>query len=276
MVGAVEVPAQKESPPENPYIVRYMGVVGNSDYSQAFLFGGSKMDHLCECGCGEIVKWNKREKRWNRFCKGHSARLPEVREKLRARNLGKKHSEETKQKLREINLGKKHSEETKIKCSIASKGRKHSEETKRRMSLIAKNRSVETLQKIATALTGRTITQETKDKIAQSKKGQKPWCTGKKLTEEHILKRTISSIKCRTEEHGYCDQWYDYDYRNDLRGSSCDCGITNMMSLKLFGKQLTNHHKDFNKMNCHPDNFKTVCCSCHPKIHAEKEVKDRK
>ena len=270
MVMTVEVSTQKELQPENPYIVRYMGVVDNSDYSRAFLFGGSKMEYLCECGCGKEVKWDKWKKKWNRFCKGHSARLPEVREKLREANLGKKHSKETKQKLRDINLGKKYSDETKQKISIASKGRKHSEETKAKMSEIAKNRTKETLQKIAEGLKGRTLSKETKEKISQSKKGQKPWCTGKKLTEEHILKRTLNRIKCRTGEDGYCDQWYDYEYRNDLRGSACEmCGITNMLSLKIFGIQLINHHKDFDKMNCHPNNFKTVCRSCHPKIHAK-------
>jgi len=270
MVMAVKVSVQKESQPENPYIVRYMGVTDNSDSSQAFLFGGKVMEHLCGCGCGQVVKYNKQKKRWNRFCKGHSARLLSVREKLRKANLGKHHTEETKQKLRDINLGKKYSDETKQKISIASKGRKHSEETKAKMSEIAKNRTKETLQKIAEGLKGRTLSKETKEKISQSKKGQKPWCTGKKLTEEHILKRTLNRIKCRTGEDGYCDQWYDYEYRNDLRGSACEmCGITNMLSLKIFGIQLINHHKDFDKMNCHPNNFKTVCRSCHPKIHAK-------
>ena len=140
MVMAVKVSVQKEPQPENPYIVRYMGVTDNSDSSQAFLFGGKVMEHLCgcgcgtpvavnrrfvkghnkrtlpyitpqgepnlcECGCGEKVTWNNWKKKWNRFVYCHSKR-------------GISLSEETKLKIGEGNTGKRWTDERKLKIKL--------------------------------------------------------------------------------------------------------------------------------------------------------------
>ena len=32
----------------------------------------------CECGCGQQVNWNKREKKWNRFIKGHGIHKQDI------------------------------------------------------------------------------------------------------------------------------------------------------------------------------------------------------
>lgn len=93
----------------------------------------------CECGCGELVKWHKKHKRWNRFIIGHNRKGTEFSEEHKRKLSGKNHpmfgkhfSEETKRKMRENRpdirgedhhlFGKKHSEETKRKMGLALSG----------------------------------------------------------------------------------------------------------------------------------------------------------
>lgn len=69
-------------------------------------------------------------------------RSPEIIAKIKAtRALNKKPvSEETRAKMRANNLGRKHTEESKKKMSIASKNRKHSQATKDLLSQLNKTR----------------------------------------------------------------------------------------------------------------------------------------
>jgi len=85
---------------------------------------------------------------------------------------------------------------------------------------------------------------------------------GKKLSKEHVLKRTIAQMKCRTD--GYCDAWSDREYKEDLREERCgNCNMNEEESLVSYSQRLHLHHKDGDKSNCHPDNFDTLCVSCH-------------
>jgi len=139
------------------------------------------------------------------------------------------------------------SEETKLKMSKArmghpgyNKGMKMSEETKLKMSLAQK---------------GKTFTSEHREKIRQAR-------VGKKHTEESIEKMRINSMKDRTGFRGYCDIWFDPEYKKDCRKDYCEeCGATmNEVTLVL-------HHIDENKLNCKPDNLKTLCQACHARLH---------
>jgi len=47
---------------------------------------------------------------------------------------------------------------------------------------------------------GHIVTQETRDRISKSCKGKKPWCTGKKLSEEHKKKLSLAKIGRKLSE----------------------------------------------------------------------------
>jgi hypothetical protein len=90
---------------------------------------------------------------------------PDTKAKIRASNLGKKHTQASKEKMRVAKLGKPgpwlgktRSPETLVKLSEAAKGRKHTPEAKRKMSQSQKGRivSADTRAKMSAALKGRT------------------------------------------------------------------------------------------------------------------------
>jgi 5-methylcytosine-specific restriction endonuclease McrA len=86
-----------------------------------------EITHLCDCGCGNKVKWNKNKKEWNKFVRGHT-----YKGKIRYMK-GSHHTKETREKLRIANTGKIFSEETKKKMSKVQTGVKKSEEAKKNM-----------------------------------------------------------------------------------------------------------------------------------------------
>ena len=141
----------------------------------------------------------------------------ETREKLRAINLGKKHSEETKkkvslastgkklspehiEKLREFNKGNKHrlgkskSDEERRKISIGLTGKKLSPERKEKMrvSRIGKRQTEATKQKCREWSTGRHHDEETRKKMSLAQMGNQKWL-GKKHTPETIEKLRIAA-----------------------------------------------------------------------------------
>ena len=187
----------------------------------------------CLCECGCGGEVNIYRGKPNRFIQGHNTR-------------GKKLSEEHKEAIRQGNLNKIVTKETRQKLRDASTGRTFSKESKEKMSL---------------------------SHIGQIpnnawKPGHIPWNKGIKMPIEVVIKNMTG------KNDDYCDIWADKEYVNDLRGPACEiCGITNMMSIKLFGNRLSTHHKN-GKENCAPDDISTLCCSCHMKIHAANRGKE--
>ena len=165
--------------------------------------------------------------------------------------------------------GMRHTKEARRRISEAGKGRTVSLETRKKLSEAGKGRifSKESRQKMSRSHTGRKFSEEHRQNISIANKGNpKPKLStalkGRKLSKEHILNRTIAQMKCRTD--GYCDAWSDKEYKEDLRNDICsDCGMTESESLEKWDQRLALHHKDGNKQDCNPDNFCTLCRSCH-------------
>jgi len=68
----------------------------------------------------------------------------------------------------------------------------------------------------------------------------------------------------------YCDAWADKEYKESIKerdGYQClnpDCLIKNP-------NDLTIHHIDYNKKNCHPNNLITLCRSCNSRANKDRE-----
>lgn len=103
----------------------------------------------------------------------------DVKEKIRIKAIGRKHSDKTKKILSDLHIGKTPSEETKRKISETNKGKIPSKETRRKISEANKGRtawnegkllSEEHKQKISESEKGKKQTENTKQKISQARK----------------------------------------------------------------------------------------------------------
>jgi len=240
-----------------------------------FFLEDSKMNNeidsvpLCACGCGSRVIWSKQNKKWNKFIKYHHVNgislSEEHKKKLSEAHTGKKLSEEHKRNIGKA--GRNPSEETRQKLREAHRGRKFMEETKRKIKEAKLGHSVseETREKLRIANSN--PSEETRLKMSKAKKGRK-------LSKKSIIKRTVTYLENRQKEgktkvEGYCNIWGDKDYIIDLRKGACElCGITNMMSIHLFGENLIIHHTN-GKDHCAPWETLTLCRGCHTKLHWE-------
>jgi hypothetical protein len=223
------------------------------------------IDKYCECGCGGIIKPNRR------FLLGHANKgkpmSEEQKKQIGCANKGKIRSEETIEKMRQISLGRKHSEETKRKISEISKTHKLSDEHKQKLFAGRDKFLKENPTFFIEINTGRSHSEETKAKIGAKSKGRHH-------SEESLIKRFTTMVEKRQfyiseNDDIYCDMWLDREYIADLRGVACEhCGITNMMNLHMFGFSLNTHHK-YGKKKCAPDDIQTLCNSCHIKWHVK-------
>ena len=60
----------------------------------------------------------------------------------------------------------------------------------------------------------------------------------------------------------YCPVWKDKEYKQNIRDRDGNCCL-NPYCGSLNRKDLTIHHIDYDKKNCHPSNLITVCRSCN-------------
>ncbi len=70
----------------------------------------------------------------------------------------------------------------------------------------------------------------------------------------------------------YCEIWKDQEYKEDIRKrdnyicQNPDCwGKCNHITLNI-------HHIDGNKMNCHPWDLISLCCSCNRRAEGNKDI----
>ena len=182
-------------------------------------------------------------------------------------NKGLKMSEEFKRKCRKRQIGKKHSEETKQKMSISNTGKKKggwklSKKTRMKMSLSRQ---------------GRHFSQETIKKIREGNLGKVPWNRGKKTSEEHRKKISISQSgeKAHNWKGGASFAPYPSQFNNALKrkirerdNHTCqECGYTE----DKLGYKLSIHHIDYDKTNNSENNLISLCRSCHSQTGYNRE-----
>lgn len=176
--------------------------------------------------------------------------------------------EEVVQRIRMKNIGRKHSDETKLKMSLVRKG---------------KSKSPEHSRKIGESQKGKIISEETRARISKSK-------TGKKMSEESRrnisngklgIKRPDVSIRLRGEN---CHLWrggvsfepycikFSREFKERVRaffGYCCvECGVHQT------NERLHVHHVHFNKMACCDSTspyFVSLCRSCHSKTNFDRD-----
>lgn len=182
-------------------------------------------------------------------------------------NLGKKFSEEHRKKIGESNKGRIQSDKTKRKIGKANTGKKRSKDVREKISerntgknnpFYNKKHTIKTRMIISKANKNKTISSEHKQKLSTKYQGKNNpnWKGG---------------IACEP----YCDVWLDKDFKQTIRdrdNNTCqNCGVTRMLSLKIFSENLSIHHIDYNKKNCHPENLITLCNSCNSKANGNRE-----
>jgi hypothetical protein len=95
---------------------------------------------------------------------------------------------------------------------------------------------------------------EVRDKISLSKMGNKnpAWVNGK-------------------SHEPYCDVFFDKEFRtivlNRDKHVCQNCGVTRLLSLKVFDQNLAIHHINYDKKDCDLFNLITVCSSCNAKAN---------
>ena len=147
-----------------------------------------------------------------------------------------------------------------------NKGKTFSEETKRRMR--------------------KPKSEEHKRKLSETKKGEKhPFFGKKRPLHSDFMKRNnpAKTLDVRKKLKGennpnwkggisfdpYCRIFSDKDFRYVIfkrdKYSCQNCGITRMLSLKVYGRELIVHHINYNKKDCETNNVISVCNSCNAK-----------
>jgi len=180
----------------------------------------------------------------------------------------KKHSEESKRKMSEAKKGIPKSEEHKRKLSESSKGKKRPE-----VSLSNKKRkwTIESKLKCSISTSG-------ENNPMFGRYGELNSMFNKKHTVETKRKISESRIKLYDEigrcDSEYCPDFSDQGWRQltyDRDKNTCqNCGITKMLSYKVYERNLCIHHIDYDKKNCARNNCLLLCNRCNIKANSHR------
>lgn len=72
-----------------------------------------------------------------------------------------------------------------------------------------------------------------------------------------------------TSSEKYCHVWQDQEYRQDIRDRDNNRCLNPYCNSNA-KEDLTIHHIDYNKKNCHPNNLITICRSCNSKANKDR------
>jgi hypothetical protein len=239
---------------------------------------------LCECGCGQEVKENKR------FIHSHNMNTTMFMEKVKIDRKNRKVSEETRKKISEASKGRHHNEETKKKMSEAKKGKKghtawnkgkegiYSEEYRKKISesKLGKSLSEEHKQKISNAMKGmklHKLSEEQKKKIGERTKGNKYW-VGRKHTLESRQK--MSLVQTKDKEFTQFRREQNQEPRKDLEYVEWRKKVLIRDNFKCqlcenIGGILHAHHIfpfiKVKELRLNVNNGITLCKKCHENVH---------
>ena len=253
---------------ENLHVAKHGGVVTNSICSQGFLFGKIGMSKfkrkdrapLCACGCGKKVNWDRENKRWCKFLRGHYNRTEEFKSFLKGNQYkkGNKHTDEFC-KARSVALmgnqygkllkGRTFTKEHLKNLSISTKGKPKSKKHRKRLSIAntGKKRSLESVRKQSLAMTG-----------------NKNPNYGKCGSLSPCWKGGVSTDP-------YCDIWLDQDYKQAIKDRDNNECQNPGCRKNCDHYPLGLHHIDHNKQECNPWDIITVCKSCNARANFNKE-----
>jgi hypothetical protein len=243
----------------------------------------------CACGCGEIMEDRDFQGRIRRFVSGHNSKTLESRKIFTKRVKGrvssfkgKHHSDSSKKLLHLANIGKKMSIESITKKVNKVKGmhyRHHyiSEERKLKTRLSHKGKHPSVESNLKRSLTLKKTWEDVEKRKMNSLRMKQLWANTQ-------YREKMCSIRLETAARGErAGSWkggvsfipYTKDFNNHKKryirtrdNHVCQlCGKTKTEN----GKNLSVHHIDYNKSNCHETNLITLCITCNIRVNHHRD-----
>ena len=185
---------------------------------------------------------------------------------------------------RVIIMGHIHSAETRKKIGIAQigrissmKGRHHSDEAKRKMrdAKLGKPNNSSTKFKKGNIpwITGRKASEETRKKLSLTHMGHKGHKKGIGRHASEETKQKMSAARSGSKHYnwkgGKSFEIYGMDWTETLKRSIRERDNYICQICSLYGNDV--HHIDYTKEHCNPANLITLCRSCHLKTNHNRE-----
>lgn len=170
--------------------------------------------------------------------------------------FGKKHTEEVRDVIRKKAIGRKHTKESIQKMIDGHKGKHyHSEEWKRHLSIKFSGKNNPMFGKISPNR-GKPLSEITRKKLSEQ-------MMGKLCGEKNPNWRGGIST------HPYCFRWSNEEFKEYIKerdGYTCLNPYCSKTSNKI-----VIHHVDYDKQNCNHQNLITVCSSCNSRANFDRE-----